>query len=53
MVDFSSPYHALLAQPCYAKFMVVPHYDCLKLKMPRPWGIIIVASSATEAYLCE
>ena len=38
---------------CYAKFIAVPHYDCLKLKMPGPRGVITMASSMTEAYLCE
>jgi hypothetical protein len=37
VVNFASPYHALLGRPCYAKFMAVPYYGCLKLKMPRPW----------------
>ena len=25
VVDFTSPYHALLGCPCYVKFMAVPH----------------------------
>lgn len=37
----------------HAKFMAVPHYSCLKLKMPGPWGVFTAASSTTEAYLCE
>lgn len=53
MVNFSSPYHALLGWPCYTKFMAIAHYGCLKLKMPDPHGVITVATSMTEAYLCE
>lgn len=53
VVNFSSPYHALLGRSCYVKFMIVLHYGYLKLKMPSPWGVITMASSATEAYLCE
>lgn len=53
MVDFASPYHILLGQPCYTKFMVVPHYSYLKLKMPTPRGVITVTSSTPEANLCE
>ncbi|XP_066361192.1 uncharacterized protein [Miscanthus floridulus] len=53
VVDFSIPYHALLAWPCYAKFMAIPHYGCLKLKTPGPRGVITMATSTTEAYLDE
>ncbi|XP_066334535.1 uncharacterized protein [Miscanthus floridulus] len=48
VVNFASPYHGLLGQPCYAKLMAVPHYRCLKLKMLGPWGVIMVASSTAE-----
>ena len=33
VVDFPRSYHAILGQPCYAKFMVIPNYTYLKLKM--------------------
>ena len=33
VVAFLGTYHALLGWSCYAKFMVVLHYVCLKLKM--------------------
>jgi hypothetical protein len=32
-------------RPCYAKFMVVPNYTYLKLKMPGPNGVITVGST--------
>jgi hypothetical protein len=38
-------YHAVLGRPCYAKFMVVPNYTYLKLKMPAPNGVITVGST--------
>ena len=53
VVDFASPYHALLGRPCYTKFMAVLHYGCLKLKIPGPRGVIVVATSVAEAYRCE
>ncbi|XP_066334026.1 uncharacterized protein [Miscanthus floridulus] len=53
VVDFASPYHALLGQPCYARFMAIRHYGCLKLKMSSPRGVIMVASSMAEAYRSE
>jgi hypothetical protein len=39
---FSGTYHAILGRPAYAKFMVVPNYTYLKLKIPvqrgsSPW----------------
>ena len=33
VVDFLGSYHAILGRPCYAKFMVVPNYTYLKLKI--------------------
>jgi hypothetical protein len=34
VVGFRGTYHAVLGRPCYAKFMAVPNYTYLKLKMP-------------------
>src|SRR3954467_2829463 len=38
IVPFCSGYHALLGRTSFAKFNAVPHYTCLKLKMPGPRG---------------
>ncbi|XP_020168768.1 uncharacterized protein [Aegilops tauschii subsp. strangulata] len=43
VVDLSSAYHVLLGRPALAKFMAVPHYAYLKMKMPGPKGLITVA----------
>src|SRR3954465_4372858 len=40
VVDLRSPYHALLGRPALAKFMAVPHYAYLKMKMPSSKGIL-------------
>ena len=40
IVPFHSGYHALLGRTVFAHFNAVPHYAYLKLKMPRPRGII-------------
>jgi hypothetical protein len=45
VVGFRRTYHAVLGRPCYAKFMVVPNYTYLKLKMPGPNGVITVGST--------
>ena len=42
VVGFHGTYHAILGQPCYAKFMAVPIYTYLKLKMLSPHGIITI-----------
>jgi hypothetical protein len=42
VVGFRGTYHAVLGRPCYVKFMVVPNYTYLKLKMPGPKGVITV-----------
>jgi hypothetical protein len=52
-VGFRGTYHAVLGRPCYAKFMVVPNYTYLKLKMPGPKGIITVGSTYRHAYECD
>ncbi|KAK1611269.1 hypothetical protein QYE76_034942 [Lolium multiflorum] len=43
VVDLVSPYHALLGRPALTKFMAVPHYGYLKMKLPGPKGVITVA----------
>ena len=53
VVDFPGVYHALLSRPCFAKFMAVPNYIYLKLKMPRPKGVITVEGSFEQAYYYE
>ncbi|XP_066385372.1 uncharacterized protein [Miscanthus floridulus] len=45
VVGFHGTYHAILGSPCYAKFMVVPNYTYLKLKMLGPCGVITIGTS--------
>ena len=53
MVDFLGSYHAILGRPCYAKFMAIPNYTYLKLKMPGPNDIITMGSTFSHAYTCD
>jgi hypothetical protein len=53
VVGFKGAYHAILGRPCYAKFMAVPNYTYLKMKMPGPNGIITVGSSIEHAFDCD
>ncbi|XP_020189508.1 uncharacterized protein [Aegilops tauschii subsp. strangulata] len=52
VVDLDSPYHALLGRPALAKFMEVPHYAYLKMKMPGPKGIITIAGDYQKSLTC-
>jgi hypothetical protein len=38
VADFESSYHAILGRLALAKFMAIPHYPYLLLKMPGPTG---------------
>jgi hypothetical protein len=46
VVRFHRTYHATLGRPCYAKFMAVPNYTYLKLKMLGSHGVITVGTSS-------
>jgi hypothetical protein len=52
VVEFRGTYHTVLGRPCYAKFMAVPNYTYLKLKMSDPNRIITVGSTYRHAYEC-
>jgi hypothetical protein len=53
VVGFRGTYHAVLGRPCYAKFMAVPNYTYLKLKMPGPNGVITVGPTYRHALECD
>ena len=53
VVGFPETFHAILGRPCYTKFMAVPYYTYLKLKMSGPHGVITVGTSFQWAYECE
>ena len=52
MVDLESPYHALLGRPALAKFMVVPHYAYLKMKMSSSKGILTINGDYKKSSAC-
>jgi hypothetical protein len=53
VVGFSRTYHAILGRPAYAKFMAVPNYTYLKLKIPGSRGNITVGPTYQRAYECD
>ena len=52
VVDLESPYHALLGRPALAKFMAVPHYAYLKMKMPSSKGILTITGDYKKSSAC-
>jgi hypothetical protein len=52
-VDFESSYHAILGRPALAKFMAIPHYPYLLLKMPAPHGVLSLRGDLKRAFDCD
>jgi len=40
VADFDTVYHAILGQSALTKFMAIPQYSYLVLKMPAPGGVL-------------
>jgi hypothetical protein len=53
VADFDSSYHSIFGCPTLAKFMVVPHYPYLLLKMPGPKGILSFQGDLKRSYDCD
>src|SRR4051812_8658726 len=52
VADLSSPYHALLGLPAFAKFMFSAHETYLKMKIPGPNGVITVIGDFRKSLEC-
>ena len=48
VVGFHGTYHTILGRPCYTKFMAVPNYTYLKLKMSGPHRVITVGTTLSS-----
>ncbi|XP_025815539.1 uncharacterized protein LOC112892622 [Panicum hallii] len=53
VVNFESSYHAILGRPALEKFMAVPHYVYLLLKMPGKIGVLTFRGDLKECYDCD
>jgi hypothetical protein len=53
VMHWPSQYHAILRRPAFSRFMAVPLYTYLVLKMPGPRGIITVKGSFNLSDLCD
>jgi hypothetical protein len=53
VIDWSSQYHAILGLPAFARFMAVPHYAYLKLRMPANKGPLTISGSFVRSENCD
>ena len=53
VADFDGTYHAILGRPSLTKFMAIPHYRYLVLKMPTEKGVLTLRGNVYAAYTCE
>ena len=53
VADFRSSYHAILGRPPLAKFMAVPHYVYLLLKMSGNTGVLSLRGDLLKSFECD
>jgi hypothetical protein len=53
VANFESSYHAILGRPALAKFMAVPHYVYLLVKMPGLNGVLPLRGDLKKSYDCN
>jgi hypothetical protein len=53
VADFETSYHAILGRPAIAKFMAVPHYTYLVLKMSSPVGVLSLQGDLKISFDCD
>jgi hypothetical protein len=53
VADFETSYHAILGRPAITKFMAVPHYTYLILKMPSPAGVLSLQEDLKISFDCD
>ncbi|XP_066341405.1 uncharacterized protein [Miscanthus floridulus] len=53
VADFNTAYHAILSRLALTKFMAIPHYPYMVLKMPAPRGVLTMQANLIVAYSYE
>jgi hypothetical protein len=53
VAKFESSYHTILGRPALAKFMAVPYYIYLLLKMPGLSGVLTLRDDLKKSYDCN
>ncbi|KAK2630886.1 hypothetical protein QOZ80_UnG0720520 [Eleusine coracana subsp. coracana] len=50
VADLDSTYHAIIGRPAIAKFMAIPHYLYMMMKLPVPNGVILLCTDVQTSY---
>ena len=53
VADFDTAYYAILGHPALTKFMVIPHYPYMVLRMSALGGVLTLQANLIVAYTCE
>jgi hypothetical protein len=53
VAKFKMAYNAFLGRLIFTKFMAIPHYAYLVLKMPGPNNVISIKGDVKHAYDCD
>jgi hypothetical protein len=53
VADFETSYHAILGRPAIAKFVAVPHYTYLVVKMPSPARVLSLQGDLKILHDCD
>ena len=53
VANFEAAYHAILGRPALAKFMAVPHYTYMLMKLLEPNGVISLRGDVRRSYDCD
>jgi hypothetical protein len=53
VADFESSYHTIFGRSALAKFLTIPHYPYLLLKMPGPNGVLSFRGGLKRSYDCN
>jgi hypothetical protein len=53
VADYETSYHAILGRPTIAKFMAVPHYTYLVIKMPCSAGVLSLQGDLKISFDCD
>jgi hypothetical protein len=53
VTNFETAYNAFLGRSTLSKFMAIPHYAYLVLKMPGPRGILSIRGDVKRAFDCD
>jgi hypothetical protein len=53
VTDFETSYHAILGRLAITKFMAVPHYMYLVLKIPSTAGVLSLQADLKISFDCD